>query len=513
MAKLSRRDFLKAATLFTAGALTSWNVSGRQPSEDGPNIVIILMDALSALHTSLHGYPRETTPNMARFAKRCTVYNQHYSGSNFTSSGTAAMLTGMNLWKNRVFNQGGLYPAQVVPNNPYRLLGKGYRRMAFSQNFWADRLLAQYYYDIDEFLPQTAYSMRGNTLVKSWVGKDRFLASIAFDEFLFAAQSDLPASSLLGYLYKSRVAHAIETQNKAPDYPRGFPEIEGYALYNNERVYAGVFDEIMNLRTLANGPYFGYFHLFSPHAPYRPNSRFSRSFVKDGFKPKAKPVNPNFAAYFYEPEEDVLKKRLLYDQQVAQVDAELGKLLEKLEAQGVLEDTYIIVTSDHGETFERGFAGHGGLVMYEPVIRIPLLIHAPGQETRQDIDTPTSNIDLLPTLLQIAGKEIPGDLEGKVLPGFGGQDTPGRSIFSMCAWENSTFQPLTKAAFAMRKGNYKLLAYPGYAQEGSAYELYDLVNDPEERREISAEQTHIFTELKAEFEQALDLANQPYARA
>jgi hypothetical protein len=400
----------------------------------------------------------------------------------------------------------------VVPHNPYRLLGKDYYRLAYSQNFWPDRLLAQYYHDIDYFLPQTAYSMRGNTLVKSWLGQDRFLASIAFDEFLFSAQSDLPASSLLGYLYKSRVAYAIEKQNHSPDYPRGLPEIEGYALYTNERVYAGVFGEIMKLRALGDQPYFGYFHLFSPHSPYRPGSRFTRLFVDDGFKPPAKPVNPHFATVFTDSEEDVLKKRLVYDQQVAHVDAEFGKLIDKLDENGILDESYLIFTSDHGEMFERGYTGHGGWVMYEPVIRIPLLIHAPKQSTRRDINTLTSNVDLLPTLLKLAGREIPAEIEGEVLPGFGGQASTDRAIYSLCAWENSTFLPLTKSIFTLHKSQYKLIAYLGYDQSGDFYELYDLGSDPEELREISAEKPEIFSQLKAEFGQKLAQVNAPFVR-
>src|SRR5687768_11617725 len=185
MAQLTRRDFLKLASLFAAGAVSTLTVRSLRQAEDHPNIIIILFDAMSALHMSLHGYGRQTTPELSRFAERCTIYNAHYSASNFTTSGVASMLTGMYPWKHRALTQGGIVKRDVIPYNPYTLLGRDYYRLMFSQNFWPDRLVAQYYDQVDDFLPQTAYSMRGNTLVKSWVGKDRLLASIAFDEFLF----------------------------------------------------------------------------------------------------------------------------------------------------------------------------------------------------------------------------------------------------------------------------------------------------------------------------------------
>ena len=104
-----------------------------------------------------------------------------------------------------------------------------------------------------------------------------------------------------------------------------------------------------------------------------------------------------------------------YDQQIAHIDALFGKVIAGLEANGILENSYVIATSDHGEMFERGFFGHSGPLLYEPAIRIPLLIHAPGQNARQDVYAPTSNIDVLPTLLSFADKAVPSNLDGSLL--------------------------------------------------------------------------------------------------
>jgi arylsulfatase A-like enzyme len=508
MPPLTRRDFLKLASLFAAATVVRLRAHSLQPDGSRPDIIIILFDAMSAKHMSLYGYGRETTPELSRFAERCTVYNAHYSASNFTTSGTASMLTGMYPWKHRALTQGGIVRRDVVPYNPYTLLGNDYYRLIFSQNFWPDRLVAQYYDQVEDFLPQTAYSMRGNTLVKSWVGRDRLLASIAFDEFLFPAQTDRPGSAFLNYLYKSRVSHSIETQKIQPGYPNGVPEVEGYDVFLNEQIYKGVLAEILKLED--KHPYFAYFHLFSPHSPYKPGGKFLRLFQNDGFTIQHKAVVPQFASLYPESEEALLRKRTAYDRQVAQVDAEFGKLVCHLEASGVLENSYLIVTSDHGEMFERGFSGHGGRLMYEPLVRIPLLIHAPKQTARNDIHIPTSNVDILPTLLSIAGKGIPALLDGQVLAGFGGDEDKERSILSMAAWQNSAFLPLTKAAFAMRKGVYKLIVYLGYSGEDGIYELYDVENDPEEMHELSKGEPAVFSAMKEEFFARLAEANRPF---
>jgi len=506
MPNFSRRDFLKVASVVAAGALLPRSLSSLYSDGSSPNIIIILFDAMSAHNLSLYGYPRNTSPNISRFAEQSTVYHRHYSGGNFTTPGTACMMTGMFQWKHRAFSIGGLIRANLVSNNPFKLLGDDYFRLMFAQNLYADRIVAQFYADIDRFLPMTSYSFRDDNLVMDFVGKDRYMASVAFDEFLLPLQNGIPASSVLGYLYKSLNLRTIFRHENHPDYPRGVPEAENFFNFLNEEVYQGIFREIIRLEN-GTKPYFSYFHLYSPHAPYKPGREFWKLFDGDGYRPPHKPLHPYTPQF---SDADLLDKRLRYDQQIAHVDAEFGRLIEQLDASGVLEDSYVIVTSDHGELFERGFFGHSGPLLYEPVVKIPLLIHSPGQTTRQDVHAMTNNIDLLPTMLSFADREIPANLDGQVLPGFGGIVNTERPLFSMNAIENSEFLPLTKAAICMHKGQYKLIAYLGYDDMENAYELYDLEEDPDELQNLAMNDSPIFSELREEFQEHLAAANQPY---
>lgn len=508
MSRLTRRDFLKLSSALAMGTVAQSSMRIVEAGDERPNIILILFDALSASHMSLYGYPRETTPQLSRFAERATVYHNHYAAGNFTTPGTASMLTGMYPWTHRAFNQGGLVKAELVSNNIYSLLGNDYFRLAFSQNPWPDRLVAQFYEDVERFLPSTAYSLRGNKLVSDKTGKDRYLASIAFEEFLFTLNTDIMGSSLLGYLYKNLALDAILKTRGDPRYPRGAPEVEGFTTYTNENIFSGVYREIQDLDA-RNEPYFSYFHFFSPHFPYKPGRRYWKLFEDDHFLPVLKPQHP-FG--FGLSEDDTLSKRTLYDQQIAHVDGEFGILIDNLRAEGILDNSYVIVTSDHGEAFERGFYGHGGPFMYEPAIKIPLLISAPRQSTSHVVQSPSSNTDVLPTLLAIAGKDIPAVLDGSVLPGFGGGENDDRAIFSLYAAENSVFLPLEKAAIAMRKGPYKLIAYFGYPGYDGVYEMYDLENDPEEMRDISREDASTFAGLKGELLDNLERANKPYEK-
>ena len=170
---------------------------------------------------------------------------------------------------------------------------------------------------------------------------------------------------------------------------------------------------------------------------YRPRRDFARLF-HDNFVPPSKPDHPLGS---HESAQSLLIKRTWYDEQVAQVDAEFGSLMDQLDGKGIFENSYIIVTSDHGEMFERGVGVDGQKMLYEPNIRIPLLIYLPGQNERVDVQMPTTNIDLLPTLLSIGSKEIPLLLDGLLLPPFAKTVQQDRAIFSMYSVENSAFLP------------------------------------------------------------------------
>jgi arylsulfatase A-like enzyme len=114
------------------------------------------------------------------------------------------------------------------------------------------------------------------------------------------------------------------------------------------------------------------------------------------------------------------------------------------------------------------------------VIHVPLLISAPGQKA--DVHAQLT-VDILPTILQLAGKPVPEWCEGKVLPGLGGVEDFERSTFVIEAKLNSAFGPLTRATISMRKGNQKLVYYTGYEAEDS-FELYDLDADLEELSDL-----------------------------
>ncbi len=509
MSLISRRDFLKTSAALVASATFAGASrilsSAHSQSNNKPNILIFVFDAMSARHLSLYGYPRKTTPNLEKFAERASVYHNHYSAGNFTTSGTASMLTGLYPWTHRAINYRGMIDRSLLDRNFFSLIGKEYTRVAFTQNLWADILLSQFEKDLDLHLPSDSYSRYADSLMQPDILRtDRDLAYFVFQDFLNLRVDDLhpyPGSLFLGSADLAR-ALASDRPYISADYPRGLPTNHDFS-YENTSVLDGI-DHLIQSSMRQSSPYLGYFHFWSPHDPYSARKNFVGIFPED-LKLQDKPRH-SFASSDFS-DQSLRKYRREYDEFIVDLDTEFGKLLSNLESSGVLQNSYVIVTSDHGELFERGEQGHASALMYAPVTHIPLLICAPRQQARSDFHSLTSNLDLLPTLLQIAGKEIPDWVEGRLLPGFGGTEDVSRSIFPMMAKDNPAFRPIKRATFTLIKGAYELFFFTGYPGHPDSFELYNLQEDPQELQDLFRKDITTASQMKNELLEAISTAN------
>jgi arylsulfatase A-like enzyme len=282
-------------------------------------------------------------------------------------------------------------------------------------------------------------------------------------------------------------------------YSRGLPhDVTNPKYFRLEDVFDGVNSQLASL----SSPFFSYVHLYAPHEPYRPRAEFENKF-KDNWKPEPKPVSRFTDG---STNSNLLTRRTNYDEYIANVDAEFGRLIDSLTEKGVLDNSIVVVTSDHGQLFERGVHGHTTPLLFDPVIQVPLLVSTPGQVTRQDVYTPTNHVDLLPTLLHLTGQEVPAWCEGTLLPKLGGLENPERAIYSVEAKSNSAFASLRKVTVAMRKNNYKLIYYSGYGAD-PWFELYDMKNDPEELTDLYPSAPSFASSLRDELMTALEHAN------
>jgi arylsulfatase A-like enzyme len=240
-------------------------------------------------------------------------------------------------------------------------------------------------------------------------------------------------------------------------------------------------DWILRQAASSQRQYLAYYHFFPPHEPYNTRRDFIDIF-KGGWTPTPKPEH-HFSQGL--PQRFINRQRRYYDEYIAYTDAEFGRFMDQMEKKGLLDNTIVVLTSDHGEMFERGILEHVSPTLFDPLVRIPLVMFMPGQKGRVDVKIPTSCVDVLPTLMHIVGHPVPSWSEGQVLEPFVNINSTGdRSIFTMDAKGNYKHADLTVGSVAMIKGRYKLIHYFGYDGFDDEYELFDLENDPEELENI-----------------------------
>jgi len=503
----NRRDFLKLA------ALTSLSLSVpplaksaeqlAQPQDGKQNVLVIVFDALSAYHISLHGYDRETTPNLTRAAEKAVVYHNHFAAGSFTVPGTASLLTGVLPWKHRAFRfENGVVDSYVKKSIFHAF--DSYYRIAYSHNPHVVRFLDQFSADLTKFTPYEQLLLTGNGIIQSLFKKDDDIANIAWSRTM-VKDKGLSYSLFLSSLYKQYNENKIKAYK--PFFPIGVPTIKGDDHFLLEDAIDWLNDEILKTPQ----PFFGYFHFMPPHDPYAPHRDFFGRFQNDGLQIAEKP-NDIFAPF--RPFELMITKRREYDEFILYLDREFGRLFDHLESSGLLENTWVVFTSDHGELFERGIQGHITPAFYQPLVRVPLLIFPPGGTTRTDIHTLTSAVDVLPTLLHITGQKAADWTEGVVMSPFAvSAPDPERNVYAFQSYHSQQNVVLKQATGMLVKGKYKLVYYSGYHDElgadGKLIQLFDIESDPEELNDLSNSEKGIVEKLLAELKAKYSEVNEP----
>jgi len=225
-------------------------------------------------------------------------------------------------------------------------------------------------------------------------------------------------------------------------------------------------------------PFFLWIHFLDPHAPYGDRTGASTSLVLDlmAFQRDGATGIPfrgvalaRAGEYRPEPEER-RRIRALYREDVDTVDRELDSFLDYLEARGLRERTAVVLTADHGEEFwDHGGLEHGR-TLFEEVVRIPLVVAAPGRQPETH-DRFTTVLDLAPTLLALAGAD-PTSL-------------PGMDVLNPGA-EAVRVLPLGQTLFGEAWSGYRTAGWKYARSESGEERLYDLARDPGERRNVAA---------------------------
>jgi arylsulfatase A-like enzyme len=505
ISKLDRREFLKLAWLSPFSLGLGRVIEPSNKSSETPNFIIIVFDALSALNMSLYGYPRDTTPNINRLADRATVYHNHFAAGNFTTPGTASLLTGIYPWTHRAINTYGTVNDTMVDRNLFNRFGD-YYRISYSHNMYVNKLQAQFSDDLDLYKPRGDLEFGKSIWIPRVFKNDEDIATLSWLRGMNVDFSRGTYSLFLSPLFQR--LQEKTNQRIQESFPLGLPAaILGNQFFLVEDAVAWLIDFLPH----SPKPFIGYFHFLPPHAPYHTRSDFFERFKDDGWQSVDKPTHEISKIGKKRATENPILQRRQYDEFILYIDSEFNRLYNALERSGILENTWIILTSDHGEMFERGVIGHITPSLHQPLVRVPLLIFEPGQVSRIDIFENTNSVDILPTLLHLSGHAIPDWIEGSVLPNYLNVDSVSRSVFALEAKSSKPYKKLNTLSGMIVNGDYKLTYYKGYKDLGDGHsliEMYNVKEDPEELDEISNLYPSIAAQLLDELTGRIEIADE-----
>lgn len=428
-----------------------------------PNVLLVVIDTARADRLSVDGYARQTSPEIAKLAREGVVYEQAYTPAPWTLPAHASLFT-------------GLYPSSHGADSGHMILedrlytlaeafhDAGYRTAAYAGNPWVGR--------------QYGFGQGFDSYEEAWQGTS-------------GDEEDAGASRL-----NSRIGHWLEWRESSPT---------------------------------RDQPFFMFINYLEPHLPYNPPEPERSRFLAPG----TDTADVERLRRFGHPQElryvlgqdglrpgDLAILSDLYDGEIAYLDRRVGEVAGFLRARRLLDETVVVITSDHGEAIgDHGFLDHK-LNVFEEVLRIPLVLRYPRAiAAGQRVAGPVMLQDLYPTLLGLAGIRprvvAPGGdqaaPEAVPLPGVAGlpRSDPRSSpaIISEFArpiqfleimqqtFPETRIESWDRALVAYRAGGEKL----HWASNGR-HRLYDLTRDPAEEHDLAATRPERVAALAAQVE-------------
>lgn len=419
------------AAALALSALASAGCKGGAARPDRPrNVILIVVDTLRADRLSAFGYARPTSPNLAEFARHAVRFDAARSQAACTFPSVNSILTSR-------------WPAAFL-GQPNQALG------------------------IPPGIPSLA-------------------------EILQAQGFHTVAVSASAVVRKSPSRF-----NPGGGFARGFDVFHEDCVWQPascvDAAAAG------HLRQPAPGdkPLFLYLHYIDPHGPYQPPPTWRRRFATDGPDTPETPQkewvrkgNPNpIGDWLYKGKPnpgftpaDLQHLKDLYDEEIGFVDSQLGALFGRLRRTGLLKSSLVILAADHGEEFlEHGDIKHCRN-LFDTSLHVPLVVRVPATAPRV-VASPVQNLDLVPTVLDYLGIEVPTRFEG-------------RSLRAMIEGVEGNARPEIQYAIqgAQRSaadGRYKLIEDLAAGKQA----LYDLKADPGETKDVLAAERRAYAPLR-----------------
>lgn len=444
-----------------------------------PNVVLVITDQQRWDTIAALGHPHARTPHLDRLAREGTVFTHMYVTSPSCAPSRASLFT-------------GLYPHTTGV----------YRNDDVWKHSWVERVAEQGYRCVNvgkmhTFPYDASVGFHERHVMEN---KDRGNPDLPFlfdtwDKALWSHGHVKPDRRTLRDLpdYRDRLGAFVW------ELPEDL-HVDNF-VGNMARHWIDVFPD------LERTPFFLQVGFPGPHPPYDAtpdqlaafddrdvpmpvNSRRDRDAQPDALKElRRQHVEHDHDSVVHDEDpsaERSRRQRRHYLANIAMIDAQVGGIVEALEARGVLDDTVIVFTSDHGDTL--GDHGHSQKwTMYEPSVRVPAVVWAPGRvRSGAVVDDLVSLFDLGPTVLDLVGAETPAWMEARSLLGaLTGDDWQGREhVFAEHA--RDAILTGTDLMTMVRDSRWKLVEFVDSDQG----QLFDLEHDPTEEHSLWADPAH-----------------------
>ena len=436
------------------------------------NVIMISLSNVSAEHMSLYGYERLTTPNLDKWARDSIVFTNAFTQTSWTLPVATSLFTSLYPYSHKMTDRfiGNVLDEEIQPP---RLLTLGEEIQTLPE------ILRDQGYKTAAFVGGLDYS-------------NQFGHMRGFEEFWEAAN----------------LSTAIE--------------FAGFGL---------TLDKASNwLQENKKRRFFLFVHGYDTHCPFDPPEKIKGTFSAvegknitvdnklclRGFKDSE---SENYEAYYYRqgPQkviltaDDIRYLENLYDEEILSVDELVGSFLEDLD-EAILENTIVVIFSDHGEMFAKhGRFGRAGAVrgtLYDDVVHVPLVMKVPKQQGKR-VGGLVQIIDAMPTLLDVLDIPKPAQAQGKSLVSLAkekkediNQYVFAGSEFGLVEGRNFSLQVYAWQSIneSVRTKEWKLI-HETILDEGGGvkedtYELYNLKEDPDELRNVAEQQPAETSELK-----------------
>lgn len=401
------------------------------------NIVLIALDTLRADHMGCYGYHKKTTPLIDALAKKGILFENMIAENNVTQSSFVTMMTGKNPLAHGIVN---MRPQKINPKLvtlSQILKRNGYTTAAIDNNH------------------------RCTGSINPWFKR-------GYDYY-----SDPGAKRKIHFL-----ATAEDVNRLA----------------------------IPWLKQHRNDKFFLFLHYWDPHFPYVPPQPWRD---KHNRGVKVKTQGTDLKTVMREPLYSWFKRwspetnnpeyvRGLYDGEVSYLDHHVGQLIEQLDTLKLLDDTLIVLVSDHGESLgeHRIYFDHHGL--YEPTVHVPFILVAPNLPQNKRVKGLSQHADILPTVLQVAGVKRRGKLS----------KIDGKSLIPLVQGDAQQVHPFVTSCEAnwqlkrsIRTTKWKLIKSLEKDVYGNPkFELYNLEGDPKETKNVASHRGKVVRQLNHKLE-------------